>query len=89
MADARRGDGARQPFVRVRFGVSVGLFAGNIMRRGTPDQVEKYGLPALKGDLIGAWALTEPGAGSDALGGMKTRAIKDGDHYVLNGARRL
>jgi hypothetical protein len=69
------------------FGVSVGLFAGNIMRRGTPEQIQTYGIPALKGDLIGAWALTEPGAGSDALGGMKTRAVKDGDHYVLNGSK--
>ncbi|RJP74894.1 MAG: acyl-CoA dehydrogenase [Candidatus Abyssobacteria bacterium SURF_17] len=69
------------------FGVSIGLFAGNIMRRGTPEQIEHYGMPALKGDLIGAWALTEPGAGSDALGGMKTRAVKDGDHYVLNGSK--
>ena len=69
------------------FGVSAGLFASNIMRRGTPEQIENYALPALKGDLIGAWALTEPGAGSDALGGMKTRAVKDGDHYVLNGSK--
>ncbi|GAB4337859.1 MAG: acyl-CoA dehydrogenase family protein [Candidatus Abyssubacteria bacterium] len=69
------------------FGVSAGLFAGNIMRRGTPEQIQRYALPALKGELIGAWALTEPGAGSDALGGMKTRAVKDGDHYVLNGSK--
>ncbi len=69
------------------FGVSAGLFAGNIMRRGTPEQIQNYAIPALKGDLIGAWALTEPGAGSDALGGMKTRAVKDGDHYVLNGSK--
>jgi alkylation response protein AidB-like acyl-CoA dehydrogenase len=69
------------------FGVSIGLFAGNIMRRGTPEQIQDYGIPALKGELIGAWALTEPGAGSDALGGMKTRAVKDGDHYVLNGSK--
>ena len=69
------------------FGVSAGLFAGNIMRRGTPEQIQDYGIPALKGEMIGAWALTEPGAGSDAIGGMKTRAVKDGDHYVLNGSK--
>ena len=69
------------------FGVSAGLFAGNIMRRGTPEQIQDYAIPALKGELIGGWALTEPGAGSDAIGGMKTRAIKDGDHYVLNGSK--
>jgi len=69
------------------FGVSAGLFAGNIMRRGTPEQIQDYAIPALKGELIGGWALTEPGAGSDAIGGMKTRAVKDGDHYVLNGSK--
>jgi alkylation response protein AidB-like acyl-CoA dehydrogenase len=69
------------------FGVSAGLFANNIMRQGTPEQIQRYAIPALKGDLIGAWALTEPGAGSDALGGMKTRAVKNGDHYVLNGSK--
>lgn len=69
------------------FGVSAGLFASNIARRGTPEQIQNYALPALQGDLIGAWALTEPGAGSDALGGMKTRAVKDGDEYVLNGSK--
>lgn len=69
------------------FGVSAGLFASNIMRRGTAEQVQKYAFPALMGDAIGCWALTEPGAGSDAIGGMKTRAVKDGDAYVLNGSK--
>jgi alkylation response protein AidB-like acyl-CoA dehydrogenase len=75
------------PSLAFGFGVSAGLFASNIMRRGTPEQIQRYAIPALKGDLIGAWALTEPGAGSDALGGMKTRAAKNGDHYVLNGSK--
>ena len=39
------------------------------------------------GEWIGALGLTEPGAGSDALGAMRTTAIKDGDHYVLNGTK--
>jgi alkylation response protein AidB-like acyl-CoA dehydrogenase len=69
------------------FGVSAGLFANNIARRGTPEQMQTYAIPALKGEMIGAWALTEPEAGSDAIGGMKTRAVKDGDHFVLNGSK--
>jgi len=75
------------PSFAFAFGVSAGLFASNIMHRGTPEQIQSYAVPALKGDLVGAWALTESGAGSDALGGMKTRAVKDGDHYVLNGSK--
>ncbi len=75
------------PSFAFAFGVSAGLFASNIMRRGTPEQIQSYAVPALKGNLVGAWALTEPGAGSDAIGGMKTRAVKDGDHYVLNGSK--
>ena len=50
-------------------------------------QQRKY-LPGLcKGTLVGALGLTEPGAGSDALGSMRTTAQRDGDHYVLNGSK--
>jgi len=75
------------PGFALSYGASVGLFAGNILGRGTPEQIERFALPALKVEKIGAWALTEPGAGSDALGGMKTTARRDGDHYVLNGSK--
>jgi alkylation response protein AidB-like acyl-CoA dehydrogenase len=44
-------------------------------------------LPALTLERIGAWALTEPGAGSDAFGSMKTRARRDGDGFVLHGSK--
>ena len=55
------------------------------MRNASPAQQRKY-LPGLcKGTLVGALGLTEPGAGSDALGSMRTTARRDGDHYVLNG----
>src|SRR6202042_1732305 len=50
-------------------------------------QRRKYLPDMCKGISIGALGLTEPGAGSDALGSMRTTARKDGDHYVLNGSK--
>ncbi len=69
------------------WGVSVGLCGGNILEKGTPDQIRKYAVPVITMDKIGAWALTEPEAGSDALGSMITTARKEGDHYVINGSK--
>ncbi|MEQ9569582.1 MAG: acyl-CoA dehydrogenase family protein, partial [Longimicrobiales bacterium] len=58
-----------------------------IVRFGSHDQKERF-LPGMcAGRLIGAHALTEPGAGSDALGSMRTTAKKDGDDYILNGTK--
>lgn len=63
------------------------LCANNIYRNGNDAQRRKY-LPDLcAGRTIGALGLTEPGAGSDALGSMRTTARRDGDHYVLNGSK--
>jgi len=63
------------------------LCANNIYRNGTEEQRRKY-LPGLcSGRKIGALGLTEPGAGSDALGSMRTTARREGDHYVLNGSK--
>ena len=63
------------------------LCANNIYRNANDAQRRKY-LPGLSnGTLIGALGLTEPGAGSDALGSMRTTARRDGDHYVLNGTK--
>ncbi len=63
------------------------LCVDNLARNATPDQAERY-LPKLcSGEWVGSLAMTEPGAGSDALGGMATRAIRDGDSYVLNGTK--
>jgi alkylation response protein AidB-like acyl-CoA dehydrogenase len=56
-----------------------------ILPQGSPEAIERYALPVLRFEKIGAWALTEPGAGSDAFGGMRTTAILDGDALVLNG----
>ena len=56
-----------------------------LMRKGTPEQKALY-LPQAAEGKLGGFALTEPGAGSDA-GGLKTKAVKDGDDYILNGTK--
>lgn len=58
-----------------------------ILSRGSAELIEHYALPVLRFDKIGAWALTEPGAGSDAFGSMRTLAVPDGDDLVLNGQK--
>ncbi|WP_406813439.1 acyl-CoA dehydrogenase family protein [Mycobacterium sp. M23085] len=69
------------------FGVSLGLGAATIMTRGTLAQKERW-LPELMTlDKIAAWAITEPDAGSDAFGGMKTYVRRDGEDYILNGQK--
>jgi alkylation response protein AidB-like acyl-CoA dehydrogenase len=73
------------PGIVTAMGVSVGLAAGTIMKQGTPAQMERWGLDLLTVEKVGAWAITEPDSGSDALGGMKSTARRDGDEYVLNG----
>lgn len=63
------------------------LCANNIANNGSEDLKRKY-LPGLcSGELIGCLGLTEPGAGSDALGSMRTTARRDGDRYILNGSK--
>ena len=57
-----------------------------IMTYGTQEQKEKYVIPLAKGELLGAFALTEPGAGTDAQG-VQTKAVEDGDEWVLNGSK--
>ncbi len=62
------------------------LCTGHILQFGDEEQKKKW-LPKLAtGEWIGAWGLTEPNTGSDA-GNMKTTAVKDGDHWVLNGTK--
>lgn len=57
-----------------------------INKFGTEEQKEKYLTPLASGEALGAFALTEPDAGTDAAG-QKTVAVLDGDHYVLNGSK--
>jgi len=75
------------PGMVTALGVSVGLTAGAIQRKGTIEQKEKFVPPLLTLEKIGAWAITEPGSGSDAFGSMKAVARRDGDGYVLSGQK--
>jgi alkylation response protein AidB-like acyl-CoA dehydrogenase len=75
------------PGMVTAMGVSVGLTATAIMSRGTPEQKRRWALDLLTLDKIGAWAITEPGSGSDAFGSMLSSARRDGDEYVLNGSK--
>ncbi len=63
-----------------------GIAVPHLARNGTPEQVDRWVRPTLAGELIGALAVTEPGGGSD-VAGLRTRAVRDGDHYVVNGAK--
>lgn len=62
------------------------LCAAPIFENGTEEQKLKYLVPLAKGEKLGAFGLTEPGAGTDAAG-QQTKAVLDGDHYVLNGSK--
>ncbi|MEU5882911.1 acyl-CoA dehydrogenase family protein [Spirillospora sp. NPDC047279] len=75
------------PGLVTAMGVSLGLAAGTVMKRGTVEQKERWGLDLLTMDKVGAWAITEPNSGSDAFGGMQATARKVGDEYVLNGSK--
>jgi acyl-CoA dehydrogenase len=75
------------PAFRSIVGTNNGIGSQGIVIDGTEDQKRRY-LPRLAaGELIGSFALTEPGAGSDAAS-LTTSARRDGAHYVLNGAKR-
>jgi acyl-CoA dehydrogenase len=75
------------PAFRSIIGTTVGIGSQGILMDGTPEQKEQY-LPRLAtGELIASFALTEPDAGSDAAS-LRTTAILDGDHYLVNGTKR-
>ena len=59
-----------------------------LMRYGTEAQKQKWLAPAARGEMLGAFALTEPHVGSDASS-LRTTAVKDGDEYVLNGVKQF
>jgi alkylation response protein AidB-like acyl-CoA dehydrogenase len=66
--------------------VQGGLSTQPIYRFGSEEQKQKILVPAVKGEKIGAFALTEPDVGSDAAS-IKTRAVRDNDDYILNGTK--
>lgn len=75
------------PGMVTALGVSVGLTASAINSRGTPEQRRRW-VPDLLGlSKVGAWAITEPGSGSDAFGSMLSTARREGDGYVINGSK--
>ena len=75
------------PAFRSIVGTNLGIGSVGIVLDGTAAQKKKY-LPRLAaGELIGSFALTEPGSGSDA-GALSTSARREGDHYILNGGKR-
>jgi acyl-CoA dehydrogenase len=72
-------------------GTVVGLGTHNIavppiLHHGTDAQRERFLSPVLRGEKVAALGITEPGGGSD-VAGLRTRAVRDGDHYIVNGAK--
>ncbi|ARF14765.1 acyl-CoA dehydrogenase family protein [Sporosarcina ureae] len=80
--ELERGDTA----FRTAVSVHIGLNCMTLMQWGTEEQKKKYLVPQAKGEKIGAFGLTEPGAGSD-VSAIQTTAVRDGDDYVLNGQK--
>jgi acyl-CoA dehydrogenase len=65
---------------------TCGIAVPHIVAAGDPAQIDRWVRPTLAGNMIGSLAITEPDAGSD-VGGIRTTAQRDGDHYVVNGAK--
>ncbi len=65
---------------------ALGIIAPSIRDYGTDDQRERFVLPTLRADITWCLGMSEPGAGSD-LASLKTRAVLDGDHFVVNGQK--
>ncbi|MBP1948156.1 acyl-CoA dehydrogenase family protein [Virgibacillus litoralis] len=80
--ELERGDTA----FRTSVSVHTGLNSMSLLQWGTEQQKEKYLIPQAKGEQVGAFGLTEPGAGSD-VSALQSTAVKDGDHYILNGQK--
>jgi alkylation response protein AidB-like acyl-CoA dehydrogenase len=73
----------------VIYGCSCNLFGVPIIYFGTPEQHERFLKPIMDGSALGALGITEPTAGSDAVGGMRTTAVKKGDQFIINGEKRF
>ena len=65
-----------------------GLCSAHIHMAGNEEQKRRFLPPLARGEKVGCWGLTEPGSGSDA-GGMRTMAVRDGGHFVLNGSKNF
>lgn len=64
----------------------VGIIAASLLTFGTPEHKRKWAVPILRAEITAALGMSEPGAGSD-LASLKTRAVLDGDHFVVNGQK--
>lgn len=64
----------------------VGIIAASLLSFGTPEQQREWAVPILRADITASLGMSEPGAGSD-LASLKTRAVLDGDHFVVNGQK--
>ncbi|HLR80836.1 MAG TPA: acyl-CoA dehydrogenase family protein [Bacillota bacterium] len=80
--ELERGDTA----FRTAVSVHTGLNSMTLLQWGTEEQKQKYLVPQAKGEKIGAFGLTEPGAGSD-VASLQSTAMKSGDYYILNGQK--
>ena len=74
--------------IRAMVGINNGIGSKALVLFGTDDQKQNYLRRLASGEILSAFALSEPNAGSDA-GGIETQAVRDGDHYVLNGAKHF
>lgn len=72
--------------LRVYMSVHTGLNCLSLLSWGTEDQKQRFLVPQARGEKLATYGLTEPNAGSDAIG-VETTAVRDGDHYVLNGEK--
>ncbi len=79
-----RGDGA----VSTVMSVNNSPCCAALLKDGTEEQKQKYLVPLAKGEMIGAFCLTEPHAGSDASA-LKTRAVRDGNDFIINGTKQF
>ncbi|MCP3810941.1 acyl-CoA dehydrogenase family protein [Mycolicibacterium septicum] len=64
----------------------VGIIAASLIHFGTPEQQSRWAIPILRAEMTAALGMSEPGAGSD-LASLRTRAVRDGDHFVVNGQK--
>lgn len=64
----------------------VGIIAASLIQFGTPEQQRRWAIPILRAEITASLGMSEPGAGSD-LASLRTRAVLDGDHFVVNGQK--
>jgi alkylation response protein AidB-like acyl-CoA dehydrogenase len=77
---------SRRDILRSQNPQGLGIIAPSLRDYGTPEQQERWLLPTLRAEIAWCLGMSEPGAGSD-LASLKTRAVLDGDHFVVNGQK--